>query len=259
MGQFGIGQPVRRFEDRRLLTGFGRFQDDVGCPVRRMAMCCARRTRMPASARSTSRRARRRPACWRSIPARIWRAAGLGTMGVPFQRKRPDGSPMFWRGASRPGRRAGALCRRAGRVRRRRDRCAGARRRRADRDRLRTLLPSVTETAHGRRAENPGVGRMPRQHLATCSRPATGQRPSAAFARRRAHRQAPLCHQPGLRAIHGAARRGRRVRSGRGSLHALFRRAVPASRAAARSRRASSTCRRAASASSPAMSAAASG
>src|SRR5215210_9326217 len=24
-------------------------------------------------------------------------AAGLGTMGVPFQRKRPDGSPMFWR------------------------------------------------------------------------------------------------------------------------------------------------------------------
>jgi aerobic carbon-monoxide dehydrogenase large subunit len=29
MGQFGIGQPVRRFEDKRLLTGNGRFQHDV--------------------------------------------------------------------------------------------------------------------------------------------------------------------------------------------------------------------------------------
>ena len=28
MGEFGIGQPVRRFEDRRLLNGNGRFQND---------------------------------------------------------------------------------------------------------------------------------------------------------------------------------------------------------------------------------------
>ena len=28
MGQFGIGQPVRRFEDKRLLSGNGRFQND---------------------------------------------------------------------------------------------------------------------------------------------------------------------------------------------------------------------------------------
>ena len=28
MGEFGIGQPVRRFEDRRLLSGLGRFQND---------------------------------------------------------------------------------------------------------------------------------------------------------------------------------------------------------------------------------------
>jgi hypothetical protein len=26
MGEFGIGQPVRRFEDKRLLSGNGRFQ-----------------------------------------------------------------------------------------------------------------------------------------------------------------------------------------------------------------------------------------
>ena len=28
MGEFGIGQPVRRFEDKRLLSGNGRFQGD---------------------------------------------------------------------------------------------------------------------------------------------------------------------------------------------------------------------------------------
>ena len=32
MGQFGIGQPVRRFEDKRLLSGNGRFQNDVNLP-----------------------------------------------------------------------------------------------------------------------------------------------------------------------------------------------------------------------------------
>ena len=32
MGQFGIGQPVRRFEDRRLLRGYGRFQHDNNLP-----------------------------------------------------------------------------------------------------------------------------------------------------------------------------------------------------------------------------------
>jgi CO/xanthine dehydrogenase Mo-binding subunit len=30
--KFGIDQPVRRFEDSRLLTGRGRFQDDVALP-----------------------------------------------------------------------------------------------------------------------------------------------------------------------------------------------------------------------------------
>ena len=28
MGEYGIGQPVRRFEDKRLLSGNGRFQSD---------------------------------------------------------------------------------------------------------------------------------------------------------------------------------------------------------------------------------------
>ena len=32
MGQFGIGQPVRRFEDKHLLYGNGRSQNDVTLP-----------------------------------------------------------------------------------------------------------------------------------------------------------------------------------------------------------------------------------
>ena len=29
MKQFGVGQPVRRVEDRRFLTGRGRYLDDI--------------------------------------------------------------------------------------------------------------------------------------------------------------------------------------------------------------------------------------
>src|ERR1700737_4928386 len=32
MKQFGIGQPVRRVEDRRFITGRGRYLDDIGRP-----------------------------------------------------------------------------------------------------------------------------------------------------------------------------------------------------------------------------------
>ena len=32
MSKFGIGQPVRRVEDQRLITGQGRFTDDISLP-----------------------------------------------------------------------------------------------------------------------------------------------------------------------------------------------------------------------------------
>jgi CO/xanthine dehydrogenase Mo-binding subunit len=54
MGQFRIGQPVRRFEDRRLLCGNGRFQNDSSLPGQAWGTCCARRMRMPRSARLIS-------------------------------------------------------------------------------------------------------------------------------------------------------------------------------------------------------------
>src|SRR3954454_3608218 len=97
MGQFGIGQPVRRFEDRRLLTGFGRFQHDVGLPgqahgfVLRSPHAHARIRAIDLAAAEVA------PGVLAIYTGEDLAAAGLGTMGVPFQRKRPDGSPMFWR------------------------------------------------------------------------------------------------------------------------------------------------------------------
>ena len=38
MAKFGIGQPVRRVEDPRLITGAGRYTDDINLPVRPTAV-----------------------------------------------------------------------------------------------------------------------------------------------------------------------------------------------------------------------------
>jgi carbon-monoxide dehydrogenase large subunit len=97
MGQFGIGQPVRRFEDRRFLRGEGRFQHDVNLPGQAYAVVL----RSP-HAHARIRAIDTGPALAMPGVLAIYTGddlakAGLGTMGVPFQRKRPDGSPMFAR------------------------------------------------------------------------------------------------------------------------------------------------------------------
>ncbi len=97
MGQFGIGQPVRRFEDKRLLTGNGHFQHDVALfgqahgVVLRSPHAHARIVGIDLVAALAA------PGVALILTGDDLAAAGLGTMGVPFQRKRPDGSPMFWR------------------------------------------------------------------------------------------------------------------------------------------------------------------
>ncbi len=97
MGQFGIGQPVRRFEDKRLLTGFGRFQHDLTLPAQAHAYVL-RSPHSHALMRSIDLGAApATPGVLAVYTGEDLAAAGLGTMGVPFQRKRPDGSPMFWR------------------------------------------------------------------------------------------------------------------------------------------------------------------
>jgi aerobic carbon-monoxide dehydrogenase large subunit len=99
MGQFGIGQPVRRFEDKRLLSGNGRFQNDVNLAgqaygyVLRSPHAHAAIRKLDLSAALAA------PGVLAIYTGDDLAAAGMGTMGVPFanNRKRPDGSPMFWR------------------------------------------------------------------------------------------------------------------------------------------------------------------
>jgi aerobic carbon-monoxide dehydrogenase large subunit len=97
MGQFGIGQPVRRFEDRRFLRGEGRFQNDVNLPGQAHAVM-VRSPHAHARIRGLDTSgALALPGVLAVYTGDDLAAAGFGTMGVPFQRKRPDGSPMFAR------------------------------------------------------------------------------------------------------------------------------------------------------------------
>jgi carbon-monoxide dehydrogenase large subunit len=95
MGQFGIGQAVTRFEDRRLLQGEGRFLDDVRLPGQTQAVI----VRSPhAHARIVgidTSAAAKAPGVLAVFTGADVARDGLGTMQMTLKRKRPDGSPMF--------------------------------------------------------------------------------------------------------------------------------------------------------------------
>jgi len=97
MGEFGIGQPLERLEDPRLLTGAGRFIHDRTLPgeahlvLVRSPHAHARIVSIDAAA------ARAAPGVLGVFSAQDLLADGLGTSRVTLARKRPDGSPMFWR------------------------------------------------------------------------------------------------------------------------------------------------------------------
>jgi len=95
MGQFGIGQPVTRFEDRRLLQGEGRFLDDVRLAGQAQAVI----VRSPhAHARIMgidTKTAAQAPGVLAVFTGADLARDNLGTMQMTLKRKRPDGSPMF--------------------------------------------------------------------------------------------------------------------------------------------------------------------
>src|SRR5262245_11018095 len=95
MGQFGIGKPVTRFEDRRLRRGEGRFQNDVNLPGQAHAVI-VRSVHAHADIRSIDTvAARRAPGVVAVFTAEDLSKDNLGTMWMTLNRKRPDGSPMF--------------------------------------------------------------------------------------------------------------------------------------------------------------------
>ncbi len=93
MGQFGIGQSLKRVEDVRLLRGEGRFHHDVNLPGQ-VHMAVVRSTHAHARIRAIDATAAR------GAPGviAVFTGAdvdGLSTMKMTLKRKRPDGSPMF--------------------------------------------------------------------------------------------------------------------------------------------------------------------
>src|SRR4051812_36893176 len=95
MMKFGVGQPVRRFEDKRLLTGRGHYQDDLTLP--RQLWCVF--VRSPhAHARIVSidtTAAARAPAVAAVYTGQDYAADGISTPKAAMPRKKRDGSPMF--------------------------------------------------------------------------------------------------------------------------------------------------------------------
>ncbi len=95
MSKFGIGQPVLRFEDPRLLRGQGRFVNDVNLPGQAHAVF----VRSPhAHARINSidiEDAKKAPGVVAVLTGHDVVADGLGMPKANMPRKRPDGKPMY--------------------------------------------------------------------------------------------------------------------------------------------------------------------
>jgi carbon-monoxide dehydrogenase large subunit len=93
----GIGQPVPRFEDPRLLRGEGRYINDLVLPG--MAHLAYVRSPHP-HARIVSidaAGARAAPGVLGVFTIEDLERDGVGTTAPSLKRSRPDGTPMFWR------------------------------------------------------------------------------------------------------------------------------------------------------------------
>ncbi len=93
--KFGIGQPVRRFEDVRLLTGKGRYQDDRVL-ARQAHAVFVRSPHAHAAIRAVSTEAAARaPGVLAVYTGTDYAKDGLGMPKAAMPRKKRDGSPMF--------------------------------------------------------------------------------------------------------------------------------------------------------------------
>jgi aerobic carbon-monoxide dehydrogenase large subunit len=93
--KFGVGQPVRRFEDKRLLTGKGHYQDDLTLP--RQLWCVFVRSPHAhagiVSIDTTS--ASRAPGVATVYTGQDYADDAINTPQAAMPRKKRDGSPMF--------------------------------------------------------------------------------------------------------------------------------------------------------------------
>jgi carbon-monoxide dehydrogenase large subunit len=95
MSKYGIGQPVLRFEDPRLLRGQGRFINDVNLPGQAHAVF-VRSPHAHARIRSIDvEAAKQAPGVVAVYTGHDVVTDGLGMPKANMPRKRPDGKPMF--------------------------------------------------------------------------------------------------------------------------------------------------------------------
>jgi carbon-monoxide dehydrogenase large subunit len=97
MGDFGIGQPVERIEDPRLLRGEGRFIDDLALPGQAHLVLVRSPHAHARIAAVDLAAARAAPGVLGAYTVEDLIADGLGASRVALARRRPDGTPMFWR------------------------------------------------------------------------------------------------------------------------------------------------------------------
>jgi aerobic carbon-monoxide dehydrogenase large subunit len=95
MMKFGVGQPVTRFEDARLLTGKGRFQDDTNLPGQLYAVF-VRSPHAHAKISSIDKAIAAAAPGVRAIYTGVdYAADGVSMPKAAMPRKKKDGSPMF--------------------------------------------------------------------------------------------------------------------------------------------------------------------
>ena len=95
MMKFGVGQPVRRFEDTRLLTGKGRFQDDRVLPRQAHAVFIRSPHAHARILRVETADAERAPGVVAVYTGADYAADGIAMPKAAMPRKKRDGSPMF--------------------------------------------------------------------------------------------------------------------------------------------------------------------
>ena len=162
--KFGIGQPMRRHEDLRLITGRGRYTDDVTLPrmthafVLRSPAAHARDQAHRYASRATHAR---RVVCARA--ARTFAPTGLGDVPCTIPLNNRDGTPRH--DTPRPvlARRQGAPRRPAGGAGGCRDTGRRARCRRSDRGRVRGAAGGDGSEGCDRRRRAAALRSYPRQ------------------------------------------------------------------------------------------------
>jgi len=95
MGQFALGQPVPRTEDPRLLTGRGKYVDDITLPCECRAFVLRSPHAHARIVRVDTRAALAMPGVLAVLTGEDWAAEGFGHIAPNWPRKRRDGSPLF--------------------------------------------------------------------------------------------------------------------------------------------------------------------